>query len=157
MLRALALARTISGASGMTWTVSLSFSQAAVYAFCKYRHQKNKWMTHVNKSIYILWSCTVHVKMLYLVHDLIVGSSQSQVHGVHQLAELKVGWMSAVLLVTLNLTTNFSGLNCKWANWDPSSTSDIVVPFRLVITLKRNVRSHESRNHITIINCYLPL
>lgn len=51
--------------------------------------------------------------MLHLVHDLVVGSSQSQVHGVHQLAELEVGWMSAVLGITQNLTTNFGSLNRK--------------------------------------------
>ena len=54
-----------------------------------------------------------HVNMLHLIHDLVVGSSQSQVHGVHQLAEVEFGWMSAVPLYTLNITTNFGSFNCK--------------------------------------------
>lgn len=40
MLRALALARRISGASGMMWTDVLSFSQAEVYAFCNIKYIK---------------------------------------------------------------------------------------------------------------------
>lgn len=75
--------------------------------------------------------------MLHLVHDLVVGSSQSHVHGVHQFAELEVGWMSAILLLTLNIIANFSSLNGKRANRYPSHTSDTVVPFRLVVTLKK--------------------
>lgn len=76
-------------------------------------------------------------KMLHLVHDLVVGGSQGQVHGVHQLAELEGGWMSAVAIVALNLTSNFSGLNSNGANGDPSGTSDIAVIVRLVVPLQK--------------------
>lgn len=54
---------------------------------------------------------TEQLTVLYLVHDLVVGSSQSDVHGVHQLAELVGGWVGAVLVVALNQTANFSRLN----------------------------------------------
>lgn len=74
--------------------------------------------------------------MTYLVHDLVVGNSQGQVHGVHQLAKFEVGGMLSVLPLTLDLTANFSSFNCKWPNWYPSNTSDVIVPFRFVIDLK---------------------
>ena len=90
-----------------------------------------------NIIIYILWHCTIYLNMLHLVHDLVVGSSQSYIHGVHQFAEFEVGWMSAILLLTLNIIANFSSLNGKRANRYPSHTSDTVVPFRFVVTLKK--------------------
>ena len=37
MVMALALASTISGESGITWIVRLSFSQAEVYACCRHK------------------------------------------------------------------------------------------------------------------------
>lgn len=139
MFRALAFASRISGASGMTWVVTLSFSQAAVYAFFRLR---NQWkgsiaMFIMNMTISILWPYTTHVKIVHLVHDLVVGTSQSQVHGVHEFAKFEIWWMSAVLLFTLNLIANLGSFNSKRANRDPSSAFDKVIPVRFVIILKK--------------------
>lgn len=70
-------------------------------------------MNRIINSIFADLHFRVQLNRLHLVHDLVVGSSQSQVHGVHQLAELEVGWMSAVLAFTLNLIANFSSLYGK--------------------------------------------
>lgn len=70
-------------------------------------------MNNIINNTFAALHFRVQLNTLHLVHDLVVGSSQSHVHGVHQLAELEIGWMSAVSMVTLNLTTNFSSLNCN--------------------------------------------
>lgn len=146
MFRALAFASRISGASGMTWVVTLSFSQAVVYAFCRSRNQWKGSITIfiTNKTISILRPYTTHLKILHLVHDLVVGTSQSQVHGVHQFAKLEIWWMSAVLIFTLNLTANLGSFNGKRANRDPSSAFDKVIPVRFVIILEKKVMTQIS-------------
>ena len=70
-------------------------------------------MNKIVDNMFVAMHCREHLNMLHLIHDLVVGSSQSQVHGVHQLAVLEVGWMSAIFLLTLNLTTNSCSFNCK--------------------------------------------
>ena len=103
--------------------------------------RKNKCILKVKTRFINNFFVALHFReqlnMLHLVHDLVVGSSQSYIHGVHQFAEFEVGWMSAILLLTLNIIANFSSLNGKRANRYPSHTSDTVVPFRFVVTLKK--------------------
>ena len=93
-------------------------------------------------SYIIFHNSAKYLKIRHLVHGLVIVSSQRQVHGVHQLAELVVGWMKAVLLLTQNITTNSSCLNTKWSNRDPSNTSDRLEPISLVAPLKGNINAH---------------
>ena len=76
--------------------------------------------------------------IVYLVHDLVVVSGQDHVHGVHQLLELEFGRVCTVLMFTLDVRADLCKLHRQRANRNPSRSSHIVVPVRLVLVLQRH-------------------
>lgn len=57
--------------------------------------------------------CFIAGEIYYLVHDLVVGSGQNEVHGLHVLSEFEVAWMLTILCLTKDLASCFGFLNIQ--------------------------------------------
>lgn len=75
----------------------------------------------------------------YLIHNLIVGSGQCQIHGVHVLGECEVARMLTVTGLTENLASCFGFLNIQRSNRNPSYSFDKAFIFTLVLVLRKNI------------------
>ena len=74
---------------------------------------------------------------LYLVNDLVVGSGQNHIHGVHEPVEWIDRRVSAVSRLTLDLRTNSCQINSQGAYRHPWKSFPISVVFSLVFILKK--------------------
>lgn len=78
--------------------------------------------------------------ILYLIHDLVVGSSQSQIHGVHVLGEVEFAGMLTVSWFTEGLAGHLCLLHIQRPNRNPTESPHEVVILTLVLVLKRRRR-----------------
>lgn len=108
----------ISGVSGRMWRLTLSFSQAAVYAFCK------EYEKELNKTFFGLCYSVSKMCFQYLVHDVSIGLSKG-IWNVSCLgSELEAARMLAIIPLAQDLSGFLGFLHINWTNWHPSCSLD---------------------------------
>lgn len=78
----------------------------------------------------------------YLIHNLIVGSGQCQIHRMHVLCEFIVARMLTVSRLTEDRSSCLCLLNIQGCDRNPSQSSNGAVIFTLVLVLKESIKMY---------------
>lgn len=105
----------------------------------KYNCQFDILDINVGKWILTLLSRKFYFK--YLIHNLIVGGGQCQIHRLQVFSEPEVTRMLTVMALTEDLASCFGFLNIQRSNRNPSYSSNEALIVTLVLVLREKIKS----------------
>lgn len=87
--------------------------------------------------MYDSYTCSISQ---HLVHNLVVGRGQHQIHGMHVLGELEVAGMLTVSGLAEDIAGRLRFLDIQRSNRNPAGSSDAAVIVTLVLVLWRKAK-----------------